>query len=196
METVGVPHAPGTSIPGNVIKRMTDLNGGAVVPGDTLLVNVTVSNLAGSSAALALVLRDPLPAQLRYVPGTIVVVTGSNAGPQSDAANDDQGQFDVAQNRVRVRLGVGATAVNGGMLAPGTSTSVQFRAVVKATTTAGTVISNSASVVYLEQLSGPETTAPSSPVGGPVGPTTVVVSTGPGDVAIAKSHQGNLVLLR
>lgn len=196
METFAVPGSSATSIPGNVVKQMTDLNGGGLLPGDTVVIEITISNLTGPIDAHRVLLRDPLPTTLAYVPGSIAILTGPGVGALTDVGGDDRGQFDPALNRVRVRLGVGGDATNGGVLAAGSSTSVRFRAVVKPAVASGTVIANSASAGYDEGPSGPDVLAPSRPEGGPVGPTTLTVVAPSVDVGIAKSHVGNLVTFR
>ncbi len=75
-------------------KTVTDLNGGEVLPGDVLQYSVTStnSNATGTDAATGFTLRDPIPNDTVYVPGSLTVA-GSG---RTDATGDDT---------ARVRLG-------------------------------------------------------------------------------------------
>lgn len=183
---------PTTGVPGNVIKTMTDLNGGSVLPGDTLVVDVEISNFAGP-LAIQMSFVDVLPSTVTYVPNTLAVTQGANAGPKTDDLSDDQGFYEGAFTRVRFRLGAGATATQGGTLAIDSTTAVRFRVVVNSNVTNGTVISNQAIVRYTDPTAGSDVTVLSLPPGGPVAgaPTTLTVETP--DLTITKSHTGNLV---
>lgn len=110
-----------------------DLNGAPLNPGDTLEYTVTVQNL-GSDSAINTQVIDTIPFNLDYVPNSIRIVAGPNQGNKTDAAGDDQGNFDAVGNRVVVRIGTGANAINGGNIADSPSgsdsTTVKFRATV------------------------------------------------------------------
>jgi uncharacterized repeat protein (TIGR01451 family) len=168
-------------IAGNVLKSVSDVNGGALLPGDTLQYSIAVSN-TGQDGALNIVLTDTIPANATYVPGSLEVTAGANAGAKSDASADDQAEFDAASNRVRFRLGVGATGAAGGSLAPGGTTTARFRVVVAAAAQSGTAIDNRAEVTYNAQTLGTSSTATST--------ATSSVVTLP-DLAIALSHAGD-----
>ena len=117
--------------------------GGAVLRGDTLEYTINVIN-SGFDTSTGVVLNDVLPAGVTFVPGSIRVTAGANAGAKTDAGADDQGEYISASRTVRVRLGTGATAAAGGSARAGVSTTVAFRVTVDAATL-GTV-SNQATV--------------------------------------------------
>lgn len=148
-------------------KSVVDLNGGAVQPGDLLEYTVVLTN-TGQDPANALVLIDNIPANTTYVPGTLQVLTGPNAGAKTDGSGDDQAEFDAINNRVVFRLGTGATAATGGTLGVSVSTSIRFRVSVNPAVTNGTVITNQATISFLGQTLGGSfagaSTAPSNVV--------------------------------
>jgi uncharacterized repeat protein (TIGR01451 family) len=110
-------------------KIATDLNGGSIVPGDVLEYTITVTN-TGNDASAGTVLTDPLPMGITYVPGTLQIASGANAGAKTDMSGDDQGEYDSGTRTLTVRLGAGADASQGGTLAIGESTVVKFRVTV------------------------------------------------------------------
>ena len=120
------------------------IGGGTPKPGSVVEYTTRVTN-TGDDNAVNVVLSDPIPANTTYVPGTIVIASGPNAGPKTDQPGDDQGEF--VNNEVDVQLGSGATAFSGGTLAPGQSTSVTFR-VTLGTGSPGTTVTNTATVNY------------------------------------------------
>ncbi len=134
-------------------KTVTDLNGGNSLPGDTLQYTVNVTN-SGQDPAGNVVLTDPIPANATYVPGSMQIVTGANAGAKTDAAGDDQATFDAAHNQLIFDLGTGATATAGGTLAIGAATSITFRVKINSSVAANTVITNQATVDYIGVTTG------------------------------------------
>jgi len=108
---------------------VTDLDGGALMPGDTLQYTIRVVN-DGNDAATGTWLEHVLPAELSYVPGSLQVTDGPGAGAKTDAAGDDQAEYVAAGHKIVARLGVGADASQGGMLAVNSETTFRFRAVV------------------------------------------------------------------
>ncbi|MCQ4163095.1 InlB B-repeat-containing protein [Tahibacter harae] len=110
--------------------RVTDLDGGAVRPGDVLEYSATVTN-SGDEDAQALRFTNALPAELEYVPGSLEVTGGATVGAMTDAQGDDQAEFVLSSNSLVFRLGQGANAVQGGQLAAGAQTTLRFRARVK-----------------------------------------------------------------
>ncbi|HEY1086974.1 MAG TPA: isopeptide-forming domain-containing fimbrial protein, partial [Archangium sp.] len=115
----------------NVSKTVVDVNGGTVQAGDVLEYTITGTN-SGTDSATGVVLTDDLPAGVTYVPGTLEVVSGPNAGVKTDASGDDQGEYVAATRTARVRLGTGANATSGGSIAIGESFSVRLRVTVDA----------------------------------------------------------------
>ncbi len=136
-----------------VTKTVEDLNGGVVDPGDTLEYTVQVSNAAGLfDGATNVVLEDLIPTNTTYVPGSLVITAGANAGPMTDLLDEDQAEF--TGSGVRFQLGVGATGTpspQGGSLAPGAATTVTFRVQVNPSIIGGTTITNTVVVSYASQ---------------------------------------------
>ncbi|WP_437762231.1 hypothetical protein WME77_29595 [Sorangium sp. So ce764] len=127
-------------------KSAVDVNGGSLLPGDVLQYTIEVVN-TGNDASIDTVLVDELPAGVTYVPGSLSITTGAGAGPQTDAAGDDQGEYDAGT--VRVRLGTGANATEGGSIAAGGATTITFRVTVDAG--ASGLISNQAVITAAGQ---------------------------------------------
>ncbi len=92
-----------------------DLNGGIVSPGDVLEFTVVGKNL-GSDISVSTFMTDSLDLRVDYVPGSLVMLTGPNAGALSDGIGDDAGEYDALNHAVTVRVGGGATAILGGEL--------------------------------------------------------------------------------
>jgi large repetitive protein len=135
----------------DVPKTGTDMNGGSLLPGDTIEYQLDVTN-AGNDPATDVVLTDPVPANTAFVPGSLQIVSGPNAGAKTDATGDDQGEF--AGGNVVFRLGTGATGAAGGTLAIGASTTVRFSVTLNAGTPPATVIHNQATVAYRGATTG------------------------------------------
>jgi large repetitive protein len=93
--------------------QVTDINGGTVQPGDILEYKITVKNI-GSDVALNSRLLDTIAFNVDYVPGSLNILTGQNAGVKTDAAGDDQAEYDATGRRVLLRIGTGANASTGG----------------------------------------------------------------------------------
>ncbi len=110
-------------------KTVTDINGGAAIPGDVMEYELIAIN-TGNDAAVGVVLTDVLPAGVTYVPGTLEITDGENVGVKTDAAADDQGDF--AAGTVTFRLGMGADAVQGGKVAINGSSTVKFQVTIDA----------------------------------------------------------------
>ncbi|MDW8425436.1 MAG: Ig-like domain-containing protein [Meiothermus sp.] len=167
------------------VKSVTDLNGGALLPGDVLEYTIGFSN-TGQDGSINTIVRDPIPAGTTYQPGSLQILTGPNAGAKTDAAGDDQAEFDSANNRVVFRLGTGATASAGGAFAPGEGTTLRFRVVVNSGTF-GQTISNVATINYNAQTLGTafSDTAPATASTSVASLADLsVVKTGPSSVAV------------
>ncbi len=136
-------------------KTVTDLNGGQVHPGDELEYVVEFSN-QGGDAALDTVITDDIPAGTTYSPGSLVVLDGDNPGAKSDAGGDDQASF--AGGMVTFNIGTGATAIDGGRVAPFSQTGqryrVRFRVTVDDTTPDGFDVDNVAASSYTAETLG------------------------------------------
>ena len=93
--------------------KVVDLNGGTVNPGDILEYTVVGKNI-GSDPSVNTFVVDTLEKNITYVPGSIIVTGGQNQGAKSDNAGDDQAEYNATTRTVKVRMGTGATAANGG----------------------------------------------------------------------------------
>ncbi|MER5645461.1 hypothetical protein [Streptosporangium sp. NPDC002524] len=120
------------------------VGGGTPAPGSVVQYTITATN-TGDDTAIGVLLSDPIPANTVYVPGTIAVASGPNAGSKTDQPGDDQAQF--VGNQVSAQLGTGANATSGGSLAPGQSTSVTFR-VTLGPNSPGTTVTDTATIRY------------------------------------------------
>ena len=134
-------------------KAVTNLSGrDPAAEGDVLEYTLTYNN-TGDDPAASSIASDPLPPNTTFVPGSIEILTGPNAGVKTDGAGDDQAEFVATSRTVRVRLGTGASASAGGTIAPGASTSVRFRVVV-GPGAPGTTLVNQASLAYVAETIG------------------------------------------
>ena len=165
-------------------KSVTDVNGGQVEEGDVLEYRISGTN-SGQDGAVGFTLRDPIPANATYVPGSLRVVAGAGAatGTRTDAAGDDNGEFDSAGNRVVARLGTGANATAGGRIAVGASYDVRFQVRLAGRLAKGTEIANTAtSSFFSESLNNALTAA-----------STATATVAAPDLAIVKRRGGPLV---
>ena len=155
-------------------KTVTDVNGGAVRPGDTLEYRIEIKN-TGSDTSVETVVTDVLPAGVSYVAGSLEVVSGANAGAKTDDAGDDQAAYVDASRTVIFNVGDGAVAANGGDLAVGESSVVRFLVTVDAN--ASGTISNQAVINAKGMRGAPAAATPTDGNGVAAGqpPTDVVV---------------------
>jgi large repetitive protein len=148
-------------------KSVVDLDGHAPVqPGDALQYTVVYTN-TGQDAATGSVVSDPLPAGVSYVPGSLEITAGANAGKKTDAPGDDQGEYDPSTRTVRMRIGTGANATRGGTMDPGASTTFVFRARVDRDA-GGTTLINATTIDYVAKTIGKPFQAVGYPVDTPV----------------------------
>lgn len=134
-------------------KRVVDVNGGPVRPGDVLEYTLAMKNV-GQDNAVQTVMRDTLPANATYVPGSFSVVFGANAGAKTDAAGDDQMEYVAASRTVVARLGTGANATTGGQINVNDSTVVRFRVTVNVPAPNGSAVGNQAAIAYIGAQTG------------------------------------------
>jgi uncharacterized repeat protein (TIGR01451 family) len=134
------------NLAGSLTKTVVDINGGVLNPGDTLTYSISFTN-TGQDSATKVFVTDPIPVGTTFVPGTLRVVAGANAGTKTDAADADQAEFDSALNRVVFRLGAGANSTNGGSLLPGAGATITFQVRVNPGTN-GQTITNVATINY------------------------------------------------
>ena len=161
--------------------------GGPAEPGDTLRYTVTLAN-AGQDGATGVEVTDALPAGTSYVPGSLALLTGPGApASPTDAAGDDVAELDAANNRIVFRLGTGASATAGGLIAAagsaGDSASFRFDVIVDPGSADGALVVNRARAALFAQTLGLPLTAESEDVA-----TTVAAP----DLTIAKTHTGPL----
>ncbi|MDP9863718.1 MULTISPECIES: DUF7507 domain-containing protein [Streptosporangium] len=127
---------------------------GPVDVGDVITYRLTARN-EGGAAAEKVRLTDAVPAGTSYVPGSLRVVDGPDAGAKTDQPGDDQGDFDPVAGKVSFSLGDGATGSAPGRL-PNTAdlpggTTVEFQVKVDRAA-AGKQITNQGTVGYENQL--------------------------------------------
>lgn len=142
----------------SVDKTFSDVNGGNSEPGDIVEYAITVSN-TGKDPAVELVLRDAIPVHTTYVPNSLQIVSGANAGAKSDSTGNDQAQF--AANATTFFLGTGATGTVGGRLNENETTSVKFRVRIDASAPDGVPIPNQADVTFKALTLGSVSVTPS-----------------------------------
>lgn len=167
----------------NIEKTGEDLNGGALVAGDTLRWRIYMKN-TGFDSGTNLILTDPIPANLTYKPGSLAITAGANLGAKTDASGDDQAEY-IASGTPRVvfRLGSGANASSGGNLAYNQETEITFETTVNPGLPAGTPITNTASISYSGQ------TIPDQFAGSGAAASTVVLV----PPTISKSFSPNVI---
>jgi len=110
-------------------KVAVDLNGGALQLGDTVQYTITGANM-GNDAAVNATMTDVLDPGLAIVAGSIEIVQGGNVGLKTNAAGDDEGDFDATTRTVTWRVGAGADAFSGGKVGVGETVVVRFKAKV------------------------------------------------------------------
>lgn len=91
----------------------TDINGGALMPGDVMEYKIKVSNV-GDDISTNTYVVDTLSSNVTFVPGSINIIYGPNSGIKTDVLSDDQGEFDGISNVLKIRVGVGANGTIGG----------------------------------------------------------------------------------
>uniref|UniRef100_UPI00403F2DD7 isopeptide-forming domain-containing fimbrial protein n=1 Tax=Paenibacillus sp. FSL W7-1332 TaxID=2921702 RepID=UPI00403F2DD7 len=128
---------------------------GQALVGDEITYEVNIKN-AGGDVAANTVFEDAIPAGTEYVPGSLKIVNGPNAGDLTDADDQDAGHFDG--QKVTIELGDLPNTTN---LPDGIT--VQFK--VKALSDrAGDSVSNKANVGYKNLLTNEDETTPSNEV--------------------------------
>lgn len=176
-----------------ITKEVLDINGGLVELGDTLKFDLKVVN-KGNDPAINVILHDSLYGAMDYVPGSLKINTGANAGIKTDGAGDDQAEFALSGgvNFVKFRLGAGANATTGGAMgitaATDSLTTMEFKVTVTTDCQifhCNSNIVNKAFVTFVGNISGASRSTYSSPTGldqygcPAIGPTTLVVNVPP-----------------
>ncbi|HEU4469636.1 MAG TPA: T9SS type A sorting domain-containing protein [Flavisolibacter sp.] len=138
----------------NLAKSSTDLNGGLLAPGDVLRYQIDYSNV-GNDNSTATHIVDNIPGNTSYKPGTLVM----DGIPKTDAAGDDEAEYDFVNHRVIFRIGAGANATTGGIV---TNSGVGSTGVIRfdvfmptscAIIACSNTVSNSARINYAGQAS-------------------------------------------
>ncbi|MGS2586158.1 DUF11 domain-containing protein [Streptomyces hebeiensis] len=96
----------------HVVFTKTAVPAGPLEVGDVITYRITARNEGGGGAG-NLTLTDAVPAGTTYLPGSLRIVAGPNAGAKSDAKGDDQANYDADTNTVVFRLGSDATDTQG-----------------------------------------------------------------------------------
>ncbi len=133
-------------------KTATDINGAALVPGDSVKYTINYSNV-GNDTSINSVIIDNIPAATSFIPGSIKI----NGVTKTDIAGDDEAEFDLMNNRVVYRIGLGANIASGGQIPHGASGNVEFKVVTAnscAIINCISAISNSARINYRGKRSG------------------------------------------
>ena len=155
-------------------KTVVDVNGGSLLAGDTLQYTINVVN-TGNDTSINTVLVDTLPTGVTYVPNSLSISSGPNAGAKTDATGDDQGDYNAATRTVTVRLGTGANATTGGTLPIDGTSVVTFQVKINAGYSGS--LQNQANISAGGLLGAPNATTPTDGNGPVAGapPTTVIV---------------------
>ncbi|MFP7289181.1 isopeptide-forming domain-containing fimbrial protein, partial [Shouchella clausii] len=132
---------------------------GEVNIGDELTYEVTIKNNGGDIAD-DVFFEDAIPEGTEYVPGSIKILTGPNAGDLTDADDNDAGQFDG--EKVIIELGElqNATELPDGI-------TVQFKVKTLASH-ANDVVVNKANVRYKDLLADEEKSTDTNEVETPI----------------------------
>ncbi len=132
-------------------KTATDINGASLLPGDSLRYQVSYSNVGNDSSTNS-VIYDNIPAGTTFIPGSLKI----DGVAKTDVSGDDQAEYDFTNNRVVLRVGVGANSTAGGRIGKTVSGTVQFDVVVASSchlvSCLGSV-SNSARISYVGKTS-------------------------------------------
>ncbi|RKG75064.1 hypothetical protein D7W79_21220 [Corallococcus exercitus] len=93
---------------------------------DVLEYTLTTTN-TGLAPGSGMEFTNYLQWYVDFVPGSLRVTTGFPPGALTDAAGDDAGEYEAFSRTLRVRLGSGADAFQGGVIPPGGTTTVVFQ---------------------------------------------------------------------
>ncbi|WP_437674755.1 DUF3344 domain-containing protein [Sorangium sp. So ce131] len=153
-------------------KVATDVSGPPTFRGDVIEYRIKALN-SGNDDAVDVVLTDPLPAGVTFVPGSLEIVDGPGAGKQTDTVGDDLGEYDAQTRTVRFRLGDGAEPEKGGGITSGKSVTVRFSVTVDED--APNTVANQAKIAAAGALGAPLSDDPTDGNGdGPGAPPTEV----------------------
>jgi len=128
---------------------------GQAFVGDELTYEVTIKN-AGGDVAADTVFEDAIPEGTEYVPGSMRIVSGTNAGDLTDADDQDAGHFDGS--KVIIRLG---DVPNTTDLPDGITVQFKVRAL---SSHVGQTVTNQANIGYKNLLTDENETTKSNEV--------------------------------
>jgi len=112
-------------------KLVKDANLNSVAEANEVLTYTLKGKNMGVGNANLCVITDTLPSSITFVPGSLKVISNTESNTNSyytDQAGDDQAEF--VNGVVVFRIGRGADALQGGILAPGDEFELQFQATV------------------------------------------------------------------
>ena len=118
-------------------KTVADANNSNTVEAGEILTYTLKGKNIGAANATSIILADTLPSTVTYRSSSLTVnySPGIIAGIKTDALSDDVAEYSAANKTVTFRLGTGANAINGGVLAPLDSFIVQFQVTVNTPST-------------------------------------------------------------
>jgi len=110
-------------------KTVTDQSGNGIAEvGETLTYRLRARN-TGTGNMSNVVITDTLQSNMLYVPGSLRVnaAPGNLPTQPTDAIGDDIADYNAGSKVVIFRLGTGATATTGGIMAPADTFDVEFK---------------------------------------------------------------------
>ena len=136
-------------------KTATDRSGGTLTPGDSIRYQVNYNNTGNDTSINSLII-DKVPLGTSYIPNSLKIKGIS----KTDAAGDDEAEYDFVNNRVVFRLGVGANGIVGGTIPPrglDSTGTVSFDVIIASSCSVLSCvgpIKNSARIAYGGKMSG------------------------------------------
>jgi len=157
---------------------LTVPQGTSPLPGDSVEYTVTLRNV-GDDTASNVVIEQKLPPSLSYVAESVRIAAtgGSGYTNKTDQVGDDEVDFDAATGTLRIRVGSGANATQGGTLST-QDAAVTVKFVLRIADTASGPVKNQVSVSALSQsfpAAGASTYLSTNAAGAPPSQPTVVV---------------------
>ncbi|KWU56081.1 cell wall anchor protein [Bacillus mycoides] len=123
-------------------------------PDEEIVYRLKVKNIEPNSSAVDTKIEDVLDRRLKFIPGSVKIISGPNAGAQTDQAIDDQVDYDAKTRKLTIRIGEGENATKGGIYTDKTpETIVEFKAKVKGRKIESE-IPNTAVVRGIDELTG------------------------------------------
>ena len=114
------------------VRNLTHPGATNALPGDTLEYQVNGLNI-GSDPSINTFITDTIEGNAFYIPNSIEILSGPNAGVKTDASGDDHAEYYAATKSIKVRIGTGANAYLGGQVnnSPSGADSTLFKFKVK-----------------------------------------------------------------